>query len=453
MSSTTESGGPTQATTGGTEATAGTWEQAAAQQQAKRQQFVVTVQQRAGGGSSASMDVKAAAARAQACRLEEAMKRQLEVVPTGDLLFHPHPAALHGMSAAQPQQAQQHHPAAPQHFFPPLPAAATTAASAVPQGQHPPQAPQQQLSGLDLPGGSSAAPRSFSPSPLELFGDHPLFGGSSTGGARPGASPAPPHGALLGGLDDDDFLRIPSPPPLPADWEAAPRPGLLFDFDQFDANKRHQVGAGLLWWTGVQWELGSLLLARGPQQNLQQNLQQQQAAAAALLAFIVSCCSPVLLPGLCSALLARLAPSPPTPNHTPTHPYAGGPHCAHGDRDHRHEPSGCVQPLRRLHLADPVCGGERRCAQARHRCVPWGDLGGMHRGVVVEGPLWRLWRLWRCVPKAAAVVWALCWLCRASGKGARSMPAGTLTQPPAVCHPSTHPPHLQRTCTTRPPRT
>jgi hypothetical protein len=38
------------------------------------------------------------------------------------------------------------------------------------------------------------------------------------------------------------MLRIPSPPPFPSEWETGARPGLLFDFDQFDINKRNQVG-------------------------------------------------------------------------------------------------------------------------------------------------------------------------------------------------------------------
>lgn len=47
----------------------------------------------------------------------------------------------------------------------------------------------------------------------------------------------------LGGLLDehhatDSLLRVPSPPPLPPDWDPHNRTGLLFDFDQFDPAKR-----------------------------------------------------------------------------------------------------------------------------------------------------------------------------------------------------------------------
>ena len=252
MSTTTESAGLTAGTTGGTtEATTGSWEQAV-----KRQQVKIAAAAAQRGGAEAQSGPRKAAAHAQACRLEQAMVKQLDVVPTGDLLFHPNPAALHGL--APPAHAAQQHPGAPpSHFFPAPQPYGQQPGVVVQQQQHGGAAPQtgpaplQPLQGLDLPGGAGAG-RSLSPSPLEMFAD-PLFGGSSAGGPGDGrggaggggaaAAAARGHDPLGLGLDDDELLRIPSPPPLPADWEAAPRPGLLFDFDQFDANKRHQVRA------------------------------------------------------------------------------------------------------------------------------------------------------------------------------------------------------------------
>ena len=46
------------------------------------------------------------------------------------------------------------------------------------------------------------------------------------------------HGLLGEESGPDALLRVPSPPPLPPDWEPHQRIGLLFDFDQFDPVKR-----------------------------------------------------------------------------------------------------------------------------------------------------------------------------------------------------------------------
>lgn len=252
MSTTTESAGLTAGTTGGTtEATAGSWEQAV-----KRQQTKIASASQPRGGAGGAPEVhsgqRQAAAHMQACRLEQAMVKQLDVVPTGDLLFHPNPAALHGVGVPQPHP-QQHPGAPPSHFFQGQQLFGQQAGGQQQGGGSgaPGPAPLQPLHGLDLPAGGAGG-RSMSPNPLsDMFSD-PLFGGSSAGGHA--AGPAGPSGVGAGrvhslglGLDDDDLLRIPSPPPLPADWEAAPRAGLLFDFDQFDATKRHQVRAPLIW--------------------------------------------------------------------------------------------------------------------------------------------------------------------------------------------------------------
>ncbi|GAB4817997.1 hypothetical protein N2152v2_005043 [Parachlorella kessleri] len=63
------------------------------------------------------------------------------------------------------------------------------------------------------------------PSPML---EHPIIQAATAGG---GSDP-------LG--DADGLLRIPSPPPLPPDWDSHTRTGLLFDFDQFDPNRRAQ---------------------------------------------------------------------------------------------------------------------------------------------------------------------------------------------------------------------
>lgn len=241
MSTTTESAGLTAGTTGATtEATTGSWELAVQRQRAKVAQQAAAQR----GGAEADSARTKALAHARACRLEQALTHNLDVVPTGDLLFHPasvaHAAAQqHGGGGGVNPGAQPG-----QHYFAatagvaPLPPAAPAAQQQAAQAA----APQQQPMGLDLPGAGQHRP--LSPSPLELFGD-PLFGGSTapagaggaSGGGQGGAGGHGSHGNLL--LDDhlheDDLLRIPSPPPLPADWETAPRPGLLFDFDQVGA--------------------------------------------------------------------------------------------------------------------------------------------------------------------------------------------------------------------------
>jgi hypothetical protein len=88
-----------------------------------------------------------------------------------------------------------------------------------------------QLPHMDLPqhGGDGGQLRTHSPSPLDLFSDP--FGAVSHANGH-----LDPFGH-----EEDDLLRIPSPPPLPADWDVAPRAGMLFDFDQFDASKKHLV--------------------------------------------------------------------------------------------------------------------------------------------------------------------------------------------------------------------
>lgn len=119
------------------------------------------------------------------------------------------------------------------------------------QQQH---AQHSQLPHLDLPQHPAGEHRPHSPSPLDLFGD-PFAGGTNGhggGGFGGGGGGGGNHHHTGGGVsnlfvtdDEDDMLRIPSPPPLPADWETnAVRPGMLFDFDQFDASKRQQQQAG-----------------------------------------------------------------------------------------------------------------------------------------------------------------------------------------------------------------
>lgn len=244
MSTTTESAGLTAGTTGATtEATTGSWELAVQRQRAKVAQQAAAAAQR---GEADSARTKALA-HARACRLEQALTHNLDVVPTGDLLFHP--ASVAHAAAAQHGGGHGITPGGQQHYFAatagvaPLPPAAPAA-----QQQAAQAAPQQQPVGLDLP--STAQHRPLSPSPLELFGD-PLFGGSTApaGDSGQGGGGGGGHGHGHGGLllddhhlHDDDLLRIPSPPPLPADWETAPRPGLLFDFDQFDLSKKPAAG-------------------------------------------------------------------------------------------------------------------------------------------------------------------------------------------------------------------
>jgi hypothetical protein len=245
MSTTTESAGLTAGTTGATtEATTGSWELAVQRQRAKVAQQAAAAAQR---GEADSARTKALA-HARACRLEQALTHNLDVVPTGDLLFHP--ASVAHAAATQHGGGHGVTPAPGQHYFAatagvaPLPPAAPAAQQQAAQAA----APQQPV-GLDLPGGVQHQHRPLSPSPLELFGD-PLFGGSTApagdgGHGGGGGGHGGGHSSLLlddHHLHDDDLLRIPSPPPLPADWETAPRPGLLFDFDQFDLSKKPAPG-------------------------------------------------------------------------------------------------------------------------------------------------------------------------------------------------------------------
>ena len=248
MSTTTESAqGLTAATT--TEHTSSSWEQAVRRQ---------AVKQRLTSEAESTQRSK----KAEACRIET-LVQNLDAHHVGgpELLFHsnvypsaqqvagseathlaPHhyfqgqgngaPAQHHAHAQPpqqQPQQPQQQ-PQQPQqqhHMQPPggQPGAAPP---------HPQQPPPAQLPHLDLPQHGDGGLRSHSPSPLDLFGDP--FGASNGHGGGGG------HGGGDHGLEDDD-LRIPSPPPLPADWDVGPRSGMLFDFDQFDASKRHQVCA------------------------------------------------------------------------------------------------------------------------------------------------------------------------------------------------------------------
>lgn len=86
--------------------------------------------------------------------------------------------------------------------------------------------------GGDVPGGGPAAPGdggSLSPSPSleQLLAEEAA--------------------AQAGDLAALPILRVPSPPPLPVDWDFGPSGGpghasLLFDFDQFDVNRRTTMG-------------------------------------------------------------------------------------------------------------------------------------------------------------------------------------------------------------------
>ena len=71
----------------------------------------------------------------------------------------------------------------------------------------------------ELPTGSDLLLRAPSPAPLDGIG----------GVVDSAPRPVSPFGALL---------RPPSPPPLPPEWAGAPGGAPLFDFDQFDINKR-----------------------------------------------------------------------------------------------------------------------------------------------------------------------------------------------------------------------
>lgn len=48
------------------------------------------------------------------------------------------------------------------------------------------------------------------------------------------------HGVGMEEGSASDLLRVPSPPPLPEDWDIGGPAGMLFDFDQFDLSKRSQ---------------------------------------------------------------------------------------------------------------------------------------------------------------------------------------------------------------------
>ena len=237
MSTTTESAGLTTNTTEQT--TTGSWELAVRQPPAKQRRPGAEVEsaqrtRRVGEavGPLPGMEAAAAAAAAAAAGHPEPLLYTAGAAHLGGAQH----LQQHDFDARQLQQCFAS-PAAGGGGGMPPPANAA-------QQQHQPQQQPAQLPHFDLPGGGEN--RAHSPSPLELFGTFGGGGGGMGGGSGSGGM----HGGFGSGLglDDhlsgeDDLLRIPSPPPLPADWEApAARPGLLFDFDQFDANKRHQVG-------------------------------------------------------------------------------------------------------------------------------------------------------------------------------------------------------------------
>jgi hypothetical protein len=246
MSTTTESQGQavTAATTAGTtEQTSGSWELAVRRQAAK---------QRQASEAESTQRTK----RAEACRLES-LAHGLD--GGAELLFH----APNGATAGGGDPGLHHPSGAPSAAGPsgrPHAAPAAGGGQFQQQQHHQLQQPAQ-LPHFELPrhGSHPDLHRGISPSPLDLFGDP--FGASNAhlgGGVSgtPGAGGSGRHG-LLGSSshqqqlqqqqEDDGMLRIPSPPPFPSEWETGAHPGLLFDFDQFDINKRNQVGAARRW--------------------------------------------------------------------------------------------------------------------------------------------------------------------------------------------------------------
>lgn len=334
MSTTTESAGLTTGTTEQT--TTGSWELTAPARRPPAK-----TQRQASEAESAQRTKRAAEAAA-------AVGGQ-----PGELVYQPGGPMGAGGHMLPPGQHQHHL----QGFYPQHGQGGAAPPPAGAQQHAAPPAQMAPLPHLDLPHNPAGEARAHSPSPLDLFGDP--FAGATNGqaGGDPGRGGS---NGLHGLLEEDELLRIPSPPPLPAEWEsAAARPGMLFDFDQFDINKRQQqVGAGA--W--VHRAVRLLPRALPPPASLPW-LAGGWAPAPARP-------HPCALP---SALLAALlcGPTPRPPCQLGTQTLAGGRRLGPaGDRDHRHEPGGCAQPLGRLHLADPVCGGERRGAQARHGCAP-----------------------------------------------------------------------------------
>lgn len=226
MSTTTESAGLTTGTTEQT--TTGSWELTAPVRRppAKTQRQASEAE----SGPRSKRAAEAAAAAAAGAQPGELVYQPGGPMGAGGHMLPPsqHPQGLFGQhpqaGAAPPQACVQQH-------------AAPAAAQMAP------------LPHLDLPHNPAGEARAHSPSPLDLFGD-PFAGatnGQAGGGARGGGD------GMHGLLDEDELLRIPSPPPLPAEWEsAAARPGMLFDFDQFDINKRQQQ---------VGWSLRRAVLA------------------------------------------------------------------------------------------------------------------------------------------------------------------------------------------------
>lgn len=209
MSTTSESPqAVTAATT--TEQTSGSWEQAVRRQAVKQRQ-------------TSEAESKQRIRKAEACRIET-LVQNLDAHHAGGLLFH---SNVHHHSTPTPAGGGSEATMAPQQFFQQQqqPGGADGGASQQHQGQ------PAQLPHMDLPqhGGDGGQLRTHSPSPLDLFSDP--FGAVSHANGH-----LDPFGH-----EEDDLLRIPSPPPLPADWDVAPRAGMLFDFDQFDASKKHLV--------------------------------------------------------------------------------------------------------------------------------------------------------------------------------------------------------------------
>lgn len=217
MSTTTESAGLTTGTTEQT--TTGSWELTAPARRPPAK-----TQRQASEAESAQRTKRAAEAAAAGGQ-------------PGELVYQPGGpmgAGGHMLPPGQPH-IQGFYPQHPQGGAAPPPAGAQQHAA--------PAAQMSPLPHLDLPQNPAGEARAHSPSPLDLFGD-PFAGATNgqAGGAARGSSDG-----LHGLMEEDELLRIPSPPPLPAEWEsAAARPGMLFDFDQFDINKRQQqVGTGL----------------------------------------------------------------------------------------------------------------------------------------------------------------------------------------------------------------
>ncbi|KAL4437085.1 hypothetical protein ABPG75_004224 [Micractinium tetrahymenae] len=216
MSTTTESAGLTTGTTEQT--TTGSWELTAPARRPPAK-----TQRQASEAESAQRTKRAAEAAAAAAGGQP-----------GELVYQPSGPMGAGGHMLPPGQHMQ-------GFYPQHQGGGAAPPPAGAQQHAAPPAPLAPLPHLDLPHHPAGEARPHSPSPLDLFGD-PFAGatnGQHGGGGRGGGD------GLHGLLDEDELLRIPSPPPLPAEWEsAAARPGMLFDFDQFDISKRQQQTGG-----------------------------------------------------------------------------------------------------------------------------------------------------------------------------------------------------------------